>query len=728
MSEKDESNELPQESVLEQEPNRPQADSEIPQEVSDLPEEDSEIQPNVDLSESELAEYELIEPETTLTETTQTIAPTVAASAGNSFGDFGLDPRLVRAVEAAGYTQPTPIQAKTIPHLIKGRDVLGQAQTGTGKTAAFALPSLHRLDPEIPTVQVLVLTPTRELAIQVADSYTKYASQMRRVPIACIYGGQDYQIQFRQLDSGAQIVVGTPGRIMDHMRRGSLVLDAVQCLVLDEADEMLKMGFADDVEWILNQTPGSHQTALFSATMPEPIRRIASQHLKDPAHVKIAQQSATADTVRQRYVVVTHEDRPAVLARLLEAEPTDGVLVFVRTKMACEPLADYLRERGFRVAALHGEVAQRQRERVIDGLKNHRIQVVVATDVAARGLDVQRISHVINYDPPNDSEVYIHRIGRTGRAGRSGEAILMVSPRERGRLRLIEKETRQTIQPMEVPSNRQINKKRVQQFHDQIDQAREHADVESYKSILEQYQRSHEGIPLEEIAAALAVLAQQGKPLLERDTIPTLEFSRERPGKENVRGDRTADRSRDSRRGPPVAEGMESYRVDVGRRHGATVSKLAETLASSCGISIEDVGRIHIEDDSSTVQMPEGLPPDLLRLLQQQQFQGQPLRMRRCFEGQQPGGRGAPGYRRSFSGPRAGGPRSSGPRSGGPRDAGPRASGPRSGGPRPGGPRSGGPRSARGPGRFDDRPPRRGPRPGSDGPQGPRPPRKPRNG
>ncbi len=349
----------------------------------------------------------------TLSTTEQVVTP-------SPFRELGLNDRLVGAIEASGYTQPTPIQAKSIPLMLSGRDFIGQAQTGTGKTAAFALPLLQTMNLSENKTQVLVLTPTRELAIQVAEAFERYAGGSKSIRVAAIYGGQDYMVQFRQLDRGVHVIVGTPGRVMDHMRRGSLKLDSLRCLVLDEADEMLRMGFAEDVDWILQSTPESRQIALFSATLPDSIRAIAQQHLKDPAEITIEQRTATADTIRQRYVIAAPGQKEQALARILEAEAIDGVIVFVKTKSSTEPLAEYLSHAGQKAVALNGDMPQKQRERIIDNMRNGKINIIVATDVAARGLDVQRISHVINYDLPIDSEAYVHRIGRTGRAGRSG--------------------------------------------------------------------------------------------------------------------------------------------------------------------------------------------------------------------------------------------------------------------------------------------------------------------
>lgn len=448
----------------------------------------------------------------------------------SAFGALGLAEPLVAAVEQAGYTTPTPIQEKTIPLLLEGRDVLGQAQTGTGKTAAFALPLLQRIDLGQSSPQVLVLAPTRELAIQVAEAFEKYAKRQGKLRVVPIYGGQDYQVQFRALDRGVHVVVGTPGRVMDHMRRGSLDTSQLKCLVLDEADEMLRMGFAEDVEWILTQIPEKRQIALFSATMPEPIRQIAHQHLHNPAQITIAQRAATADTIEQQFVVVAPYQKELALARILEAEPTDGVLVFVKTKSTTEPLAEYLTRHGFKAAALSGDLAQKQRERIVDSLKAGKIDVIVATDVAARGLDVQRISHVINYDLPRDSEAYVHRIGRTGRAGRDGKAILFVHPRERRLLERLEYATRKKIEQTELPTNRMINKQRVARFHERITQALGSKQIDTFQSIIDQYVRDND-VPLDQIAAALAVLANQGVPLLVREDVKQVGFDdKHRPG------------------------------------------------------------------------------------------------------------------------------------------------------------------------------------------------------
>ncbi|MGC4002324.1 MAG: DEAD/DEAH box helicase [Pirellulales bacterium] len=429
-----------------------------------------------------------------------------------TFADLQLGPPVMEAIERSGYTVPTPIQARTIPLLLEGRDVIGQAQTGTGKTAAFAIPMLERIDPQGKTVQVLVLTPTRELAMQVAGAFERYGKGTRGLNVVAVYGGADYTQQLRQLSRGAQIVVGTPGRVMDHIRRGSMKLDQLRHIVLDEADEMLRMGFAEDVEWVLGQAPAERQIALFSATMPEPIRRIASKHLRNPEHVVIKQKTATADTVRQRFLVVAPHRKEAALARVLEAEPIDGVIIFVKTKSSAGPLADFLSSHGHKTAALSSDIAQKERERIVENLRKGQVDVIIATDVASRGLDVQRISHVINYDLPFDSESYVHRIGRTGRAGREGETILFLHPRERGQLRKIENATRQQIEQMDVPTKRDINRRRVEKFHERITAMLGRKNLNDFAVLVEQYRTANPEVPAEQVAAALAAMAAGDAP------------------------------------------------------------------------------------------------------------------------------------------------------------------------------------------------------------------------
>ncbi|MEM8681582.1 MAG: DEAD/DEAH box helicase, partial [Planctomycetota bacterium] len=531
-----------------------------------------------------------------------------------TFAALGLEPALVAAVEGAGYVTPTPIQAQTIPQLLEGRDVLGQAQTGTGKTAAFALPLLQRIELSKKGPQVLVLTPTRELAIQVAEAFEKYASGKRMFRVAPIYGGQDYQIQLRQLKRSPQVVVGTPGRVMDHIRRGSLNLKDLQCLVLDEADEMLRMGFAEDVEWVLTRAPAKRQMALFSATVPGPIRQIAQNYLTDPATITIRQRTATADTVHQRYVITTPHQKQLALARILEVEPTDGVLVFVKMRSTTEPLSEFLSKAGLRTAALNGDMPQKQRERIVENLRSGKIDLIVATDVAARGLDVQRISHVINYDLPHDSEAYVHRIGRTGRAGRKGAAILFVHPRERRQLKRLEQATRHTIAPMELPSNRVTNKHRVAQFHQRMTEALASKDLETFQSVIEQYRRDHD-VPLELLAAALAVLANGDTPLLVTDKVTPASFSspsKHKPGGPRRGPQKKPDFKQDHGQRYRFERGMATYRIEVGRTHKIQPGNIVGAITNEAGIDNKAIGKIKIFDRFSTVDLPVNFPQELL--------------------------------------------------------------------------------------------------------------------
>jgi ATP-dependent RNA helicase DeaD len=428
------------------------------------------------------------------------------------FSDLFLSEPVLAALGDVGYEMPTPIQAATIPHLLAGTDVVGEAQTGTGKTAAFALPLLSKIDLSLRATQVLVLVPTRELAMQVAEAFERYASHLPSFNVVAIYGGQSYTPQLKSLRRGAHVVVATPGRVMDHLKRGTLQLDSVRHLVLDEADEMLRMGFIDDVEWVLQQAPPERQVALFSATMPPAIRRIAQQHLRSPVQVTISHK-ATASKIRQRYWIVSGMHKLDALTRILEAETYDGMLVFTRTKQSTVELAEQLERRGFAVEALNGDIPQPQRERTIARVKARQVDIVVATDVAARGLDIERLSHVVNFDLPHDPESYVHRIGRTGRAGRNGEAILFIAPRERNVLRVIERVTRQSIEPMQLPSVADVNRQRVARFNQRITAALAAGEAEQFQCLIEQYQREHD-VPALAIAAALASLLQGKTPLL----------------------------------------------------------------------------------------------------------------------------------------------------------------------------------------------------------------------
>ncbi len=545
-----------------------------------------------------------------------------------NFEGLGLAPFILEGLKDVGYETPSPIQAQTIPLLLAGRDVLGQAQTGTGKTAAFALPLLSRIDLKKTTPQVLVLAPTRELAIQVSEAFHRYAHHLKGFHVMPIYGGAGYDGQFRQLKRGVHVVVGTPGRIMDHMRRGSLDLTHLQCLVLDEADEMLRMGFIDDVEWILEQTPSERQIALFSATMPDVIRRIANRHLKNPANVTIKVRTATAETIHQRCWIVAGLQKLDALTRLLETETFDGMIVFVRTRTATEELAEKLEARGFASAALNGDIPQAKRERTIELLKTGKIDILVATDVAARGLDVERISHVVNYDVPHDTEAYIHRIGRTGRAGRSGEAILFVAPREQRMLRAIERATNQRVEMMTIPTSAAVNTQRIARFKQKITDVLEAGELEFFIKLMEEYQAESEVTAIE-IAAALASLNQGDQPLL----LPDDPKPRARP-KESDREERRplSDVPSDSE--------MERFRIEVGHIHGVKPGNIVGAIANEVGLDSRYIGRIEIGDDFSTVDLPAGIPDDALQILKKVRVAGQLLRMTPLGSGEGVGAKG----------------------------------------------------------------------------------------
>lgn len=543
-----------------------------------------------------------------------------------SFEQFELISAVLKAVKDAGYETPSPIQKATIPHVLSGKDVVGQAHTGTGKTAAFALPLLSRINLKLLKPQIFVLTPTRELAIQVAESFQRYAAHMRKFHVLPIYGGQEYGGQIRQLRRGVHVVVGTPGRVMDHIRRGTLQLDALMCLVLDEADEMLRMGFIDDVEWILEQTPENRQTALFSATMPRQILRIAKKYLIDPEEVAIKMPTATAGTIRQRYWMVSGVHKLDALTRILEAESPEAVLIFVRTKIATVELSEKLEARGYASSALNGDLPQARRERTINQLKNGKLDIIVATDVAARGLDVERISHVINYDIPYDTEAYVHRIGRTGRAGRTGEAILFTSPRERRMLYEIEKATKQKITLMSLPSTNVINNKRIANFKQKITDMLAQEDFEFYAELIEQYRQEHD-VPALDIAAALAKLLQGKRPLLLKDDPKPKKAPVEaRPS----RYDSSAKKgSFKSRRSPvssePPSAGMARYRVEVGHIHGASARHLVGAISNEADLDSKHIGKIEVHENFSTVDLPEGMPRETFRLLKTVWVLGQQL-------------------------------------------------------------------------------------------------------
>ena len=548
-----------------------------------------------------------------------------------AFSQLALSDLILQALSDVGYETPTPIQAQTIPLLLEGKDILGQAQTGTGKTAAFALPLLSNLDLKQKQPQVLVLAPTRELAIQVAEAFKTYASKLKGFHVLPIYGGQDYRTQISALKRGVHVVVGTPGRVMDHMRRGTLVLKNLQAMVLDEADEMLRMGFIDDVEWILEQTPEHRQTALFSATMPPQIRRIAQKHLDAPTEVIIKDKTATASTIRQRYWPVSgFIHKLDALTRILESEDFDAVLVFVRTKTATVELAEKLEARGYTAAPLNGDIQQRQRERTVTDLKKKKIEIVVATDVAARGLDVERISHVINFDIPHDTESYIHRIGRTGRAGRQGDAILFVAPRERRLLYSIEKATKNKIELMEQPSAKSINEKRITNFNQSISESLKDKELSFYAELIEQYRKEHD-IPTLKIAAALAVLAQGDTPLL-LDERSTSRAQNPRRSDRNKAGDfesknKRRERAPVKKKSTPPEHDMERYRIEVGHDHDVKPGNIVGAIANEADIDGKYIGQINIYDDHSLVDLPEGMPKELFKSLKKVWVSGQQLKI-----------------------------------------------------------------------------------------------------
>ncbi|HET7360175.1 MAG TPA: DEAD/DEAH box helicase [Rhodanobacteraceae bacterium] len=534
-----------------------------------------------------------------------------------AFSSLALAPAVLRVLADVGYEAPSPIQAATIPPLLEGRDVLGQAQTGTGKTAAFALPILSKLDAVAGKPQALVLAPTRELAIQVAEAFQRYAAHLKDFRVLPIYGGQGYGPQLHGLRRGVHVVVGTPGRIVDHLKKGTLDLSALRFLVLDEADEMLRMGFAEDVDQVLAATPATRQVALFSATMPAQIRRIAKTHLKDPVEISIAAKTTTAINTRQRYWWVSGVHKLDALTRILEAEPFDAMIVFARTKQATEELAGKLQARGLAAAAINGDIAQPQRERVIQQLRDGSLDILVATDVAARGLDVDRISHVLNYDIPYDTESYVHRIGRTGRAGRSGEAILFVTPREQGMLRAIERATRQPITQMHLPTVEAVNDRRIARFKERIDTALEAGGLDVFRGLIEQYEQEHD-VPARDIAAALARIAQGDTPLLldpprqtPREPVPRREVRKHEP------------------RAHAGEAGKDTYRLEVGHAHGVKPGNIIGAIANETGMDSKYIGRLSIHDNHSLVDLPEGLPMDLLEHLKKVRVVGQPLRISR---------------------------------------------------------------------------------------------------
>tara|TARA_B100001094_G_scaffold333468_1_gene413031 strand:- start:18622 stop:20385 length:1764 start_codon:yes stop_codon:yes gene_type:complete len=556
-----------------------------------------------------------------------------------TFHDFGLSPEVLRALDDLGYETPTPIQQASIAPLTQDRDILGQAQTGTGKTAAFALPLLSRIDYKAKHVQILVLAPTRELAMQVSDAFKSFGKYVKDFHVLPIYGGQSMGQQLSQLRRHPQVVVGTPGRVMDHIRRGSLKLDNLQSLVLDEADEMLKMGFIDDIEWILEHTPTERQLALFSATMPDAIRRVANKHLNNPEHVKIAAKTTTVERIAQKFIQVPQHQKLEVLSRILEVEETDGIIIFARTRQATTELAEQLEAKGYKAAALHGDMNQAAREQTIDALKRGKLDIVIATDVAARGIDVPRIEHVINYDIPYDAEAYVHRIGRTGRAGRSGQAFLFVTPRETRMLRTIERTTNCRMEPMKMPSTQLVSDKRLEKLGKSIQSTLEKQSLQFVTScatkLIEQLD-----ISAEQLAVALLQQVQQARPLEVKD-LPMGREKREYSDR-NDRNDRNGrDRDRNKRgRSTPAHFGqpsplkdapdvvMKRYQIDVGRQHQVSVGNIVGAIANEANIESRFIGHIKLYDEVTTVDLPEGMPKDVMHILSKVRVCGQKLNIR----------------------------------------------------------------------------------------------------
>jgi ATP-dependent RNA helicase DeaD len=534
-----------------------------------------------------------------------------------SFRDLKLSDPLIRVLDEIGYETPTPIQRQAIPPLMSGRDILGHAPTGTGKTGAFALPLLSEIDVENKNVQVLTLAPTRELAIQVAEAFQHYASHIKGFHVLPIYGGQEYGGQIRQLKRGVQVVVGTPGRLKDHIKKGTLKLGNLQAVVLDEADEMLRMGFIEEVEWILEKTPAKRQMALFSATMPKQVERIARRYLNDPAEISIKARTATAETIRQRYWQVSGFHKLDALTRILEVENFDAILMFVRTKTATAELAEKLEARGYAAAAMNGDMAQNHREQTVERLKRGSLDILVATDVAARGLDVDRISHVINYDVPYDTEAYIHRIGRTGRAGRTGDAILFVAPRERRMLAAIERATRQKIEQMTLPTTETVNNKRIADFKQKITDTLAVGELGFMQGLVEQYRQEHD-VPAVEIAAALAKMSIGDKEMLLS------------PDKGRKKGELKLKPLRD-----PEA-GAERYRIEVGHVHGVKPGNIVGAIANESGLDGQHIGQIEIEAEYSLVDLPVGMPKDVFMDLKNTQICGQPMNISHYGEAKGP--------------------------------------------------------------------------------------------
>ena len=558
------------------------------------------------------------------------------------FSELNLSKSVLQAVEEAGYEAPSAIQAETIPHLLEGYDLIGQAQTGTGKTAAFSLPLLSRLDLSSTETQILVLAPTRELAIQVAEAMQSYARHLKGFHIMPVYGGQNIGIQLKQLRRGAQVVVGTPGRVMDHLRRKTLKLGKLKALVLDEADEMLRMGFIDDVETILKETPDSRQTVLFSATMPSAIKRITKKYLNDPVDIKVKTKTSTVSTIKQYYWSGKTSYKLDALTRLLEAEDFGGIIIFVRTKNMTTELSEKLAARGYASVPLNGDIQQSMREKVINRLKKGNIDIIVATDVVARGLDVERITHVINYDMPADNESYVHRIGRTGRAGREGTAILFVPPNGRRQLQGIERATGQTIEPLKLPSPEDISEARINRFKEMVIETASSQKLDFYEKVVSDLEKNSE-LSLSEITSTLAFLVQRDRPLLVTPNhIPDSRLGKSSKNERNNKrerhsnGNSSRDRERTGKRRKPRGEtlaGMVTYRLDVGKNHGAEPRHIVGAIANEAGVESQYIQNIDIYTDHTTVDLPEGMPKEIEKHLKGVRVMGQKLQLRQFTGG-----------------------------------------------------------------------------------------------
>ena len=581
-----------------------------------------------------------------------------------TFAELGINKLVLKAVEESGYETPSAIQAETIPHLLEGKDLIGQAQTGTGKTAAFSLPLLSRLDLSSKDTQILVLAPTRELAIQVAEAMQTYARHLKGFHVMPIYGGQSIDIQLRQLKRGAHVVVGTPGRVMDHLRRRTLKLGNLKALVLDEADEMLRMGFIDDVETILKETPDTRQTVLFSATMPSAIKRITQKYLNNPVDIKVKSKTATVSTITQYYWSGKTSHKLDALTRVLEADDFGGIIIFVRTKNMTTELAEKLSARGYAAVSLNGDIQQSMREKVINRLKKGSLDIIVATDVVARGLDVERITHVINYDMPADNESYVHRIGRTGRAGRKGTAILFVPPNGRRQLAGIERATGQTIEPLKLPSPQDISEARINRFKEMVVETAASQKLDFYEKVISDLEDNGDLTP-KQIAATLAFLVQRDRPLLvtpnkipesnlgdrsndrvsdrgndrnsrgkrERNDRTRENNDRNQRSDRGDRNDRGNDRSRHTegsgRKKGPTQPGMVTYRLDVGKEHGAQARHIVGAIANEAGVESQYIQNIDINNGHSTVDLPEGMPKEIEKHLQKVRVMGQQLSLRK---------------------------------------------------------------------------------------------------